>query len=326
MYDIADKKVWVAGHLGMVGSAIVRRLGSEPIGELVTASSSELDLRLQDETEAFVKANRPELAIIAAAKVGGIHANRSAQADFLYDNAMIALNALRACHKAGVEKVLVLGSSCIYPAEASQPMQEDALMTGPLETTNEGYAVAKILALKYGAMLRRQYGMDVVSLMPTNLYGPNDNYDLATSHVLPALIRKVHEAKVSQSTEIGLWGTGRPRREFLYVDDLADAVIFAARHYSGEQHLNVGTGKDISIAELALLIGETVGWRGESVFDESMPDGTLRKLLDVSMLTNLGWTASTSLREGLAKTYASYLAEHGNQSVSKHGDTTSAEV
>jgi GDP-L-fucose synthase len=326
MYDIAGKRIWVAGHRGMVGSAVVRRLSSEPIGELVTASSSELDLRLQDETEAFVKAARPDVAIIAAAKVGGIHANRSAQADFLYDNAMIALNALRACHKVEVEKVLVLGSSCIYPAEASQPMQEDALMTGPLEATNEGYAVAKILALKYGAMLRRQYGMDVVSLMPTNLYGPNDNYDLATSHVLPALIRKVHEAKVNQSNEITLWGTGRPRREFLYVDDLADAVVFAARHYSGEQHLNVGTGKDISIAELALLIGETVGWRGESVFDESMPDGTLRKLLDVSMLSSLGWTASTSLREGLARTYDSYLSEHGSRSVPEHGNGTSAGV
>lgn len=308
-YELEGKDIWVAGHRGMVGSAVVRRLASEGIGRLITATSSELDLRRQQETEDFVLSQRPQVAILAAAKVGGIHANRSAQADFLYDNVMISMNALRACHLAGVEKVAVLGSSCIYPARASQPMSEDLLLTGPLEETNEGYAIAKIAALEYGKMLRRQYDMDVISLMPTNLYGPRDNYDLKTSHVLPALIRKTHEAKVEGHGEITLWGTGQPRREFLHVDDLADAVVFALRHYSGEQHLNVGTGTDVSILELANLIGEAIGWEGEYVFDTSMPDGVPRKLLDVSKLAGLGWTASIGLEEGIGMAYESYLSE-----------------
>lgn len=308
-FDLTAKRVWVAGHRGMVGSSIVRRLESEAIGDLLTATSAELDLRRQEDTEAFVTDTRPQVAIIAAARVGGIHANRSAQADFLYENTMIAMNAIRACQLAAVEKVVVLGSSCIYPREASQPMREDALLTGPLEETNEGYAIAKIAALEYGKMLRRQYGMDVISMMPTNLYGPGDNYDLETSHVLPALIRKTHEAKTEGRRFIELWGSGRPRREFLHVDDLADAVLFALHHYSGEEHLNVGTGQDLSIVELAGLIGEIVGWEGEFHFDAAMPDGTMRKLLDVSKLADLGWIASIGLREGIASTYEAFLAD-----------------
>ncbi len=292
----------------MVGSAVVRRLGDEPIRDLVTARSSEVDLRRQDETERFVSATKPDLVILAAAKVGGIHANRSAQGQFLYDNLMIASNVVEAARVNGVDRVVMLGSSCIYPREAPQPMREDALLTGPLEETNEGYAIAKIAALELGKMYRRQYGMSAISLMPTNLYGPNDNFDLETSHVLPALIRKVHEAKLAGAETVPVWGSGRPRREFLHVDDLADAVIYATRHYDGETHLNVGTGKDISIAELVALIGEVIGWEGEATFDPDMPDGTPRKLLDVSALSELGWEARTSLRDGIASTYDWYLA------------------
>jgi GDP-L-fucose synthase len=308
-FDLEGSRVWVAGHRGMVGSALVRRLESEPIGELITATSDEVDLSRQNEAEQFVMASKPDVAVIAAAKVGGIHANRSAQADFLYENVMIGTNSLRACQLAEVSKVAVLGSSCIYPADSPQPMREDYLLTGPLEGTNEGYAVAKIAALEYGKMLRRQYEMDVISLMPTNLYGPRDNYDLATSHVLPALIRKTHDAKTANSESLALWGTGRPRREFLHSDDLADAVVFAIKHYSGEQHLNVGTGTDTSIADLALLIGEVVGWQGTYEFDTSMPDGVMQKLLDVQLLADLGWSARIPLREGIAATYRNFLSE-----------------
>ena len=311
IFGLQGKRVWVAGHTGMVGSAVVRRLGDEGIAELITASSSEVDLRRQDATEEFVRGTKPEVAIIAAARVGGIQANRTAQADFLFDNVMISMNSLRACQLAETEKVAVLGSSCIYPADSDQPMKEEYLLTGPLEPTNEGYAIAKIAALEYGKMLRRQYGMDVISLMPTNLYGPGDNYDLETSHVVPALIRKTHEAKVSASRTMTLWGSGRPRREFLHVDDLADAVVFALERYSGEDHLNVGSGDEVSILELAQLIGNAVGWDGEYVFDTTMPDGVMRKLLDVSRLRDLGWQASIPLDEGIASTYRSFLAETG---------------
>jgi GDP-L-fucose synthase len=241
--------------------------------------------------------------------VGGIHANRSAQADFLYENTMIAMNCLKACQIAGVEKTAVLGSSCIYPKGATQPMAEDMLLTGPLEPTNEGYAIAKIAALEYGKMLRRQYGLDVISLMPTNLYGPGDNYDLETSHVLPALIRKTHEARAAGREAITLWGSGRPRREFLHVDDLADAVIFSLENYSGETHLNVGTGVDVSIVDLARLIADVIGWNGRYEFDTSMPDGVMRKLLDTNRLDALGWTPSISLEDGISMTYESFLRE-----------------
>ena len=308
-FKLDGKSVWIAGHRGMVGSALVRRLESEPIDRLVTATSDEVDLRRQAEAEEFVVDARPDVAVIAAARVGGIHANRSFQADFLYDNIMIATNCLRACQMAGVEKTAVLGSSCIYPAEAPQPIREADLLTGPLEETNEGYAIAKIAALEYGKMLRRQYGLDVISLMPTNLYGPGDNYDIETSHVLPALIRKTHEAKEGKEPTITLWGSGRPRREFLFVDDLADAVVFSLKEYSGENHLNIGTGRDISIVELARLIGGIVDWAGEYVFDSAMPDGVMRKLLDVSTLASLGWSASTGLEQGIELTYQSFLAK-----------------
>jgi GDP-L-fucose synthase len=305
---LTGKRVWVAGHTGMVGSALVRRLEKDSV-DLITATSPEVDLRRQEPTEEFVLESRPEVGFIAAAVVGGIHANRSAQGRFLYENLMIAANAIEACRQAGVEKVVVLGSSCIYPRETSQPIAEEQLLTGPLEETNEGYAIAKIAALEMGKMYRRQYGVDVVSLMPTNLYGPGDNYDLETSHVLPALLRKIHEAKVNGADEVEVWGSGRPRREFLYVDDAADAAVFAATRYSGEQHLNVGTGEDISIADLARLIAEIVGWEGRLVFDATMPDGTMLKRLDVSRIESLGWSHSVGLREGIELTYASFLEQ-----------------
>jgi GDP-L-fucose synthase len=307
IFEMKDKRVWVAGHTGMVGSAVVRRLETEPIAELITAGSSQVDLRRQDATEKFVTGVRPDVAVIAAARVGGIHANRTAQARFLYENLMIAANAIEACRLAGVEKAVVLGSSCIYPKESVQPIGEDQLLTGPLEETNEGYAIAKIAALEMAKMYRRDYGLDLVSLMPTNLYGPGDNYDLETSHVLPALLRKVHEAKESGAATVEIWGTGTPKREFLFVDDLADGVVFSLKHYSGEGHLNVGTGQDISIGDLARLIAEIVGWEGEFSFNTAMPDGTMRKLLDVSALGDLGWRFSTELREGIEQTYRDYV-------------------
>ncbi len=307
-FPIAGKAVWVAGHRGLVGSAIVRRLEGEPIARLITATSSEVDLRRQDATEAFVRSERPDVLILAAARVGGIHANRSAQGQFLYDNLMIAANCLEAARANGVAKTVVLGSSCIYPREAHQPMGEDQLLTGPLEPTNEAYAIAKIAALELAKMYRRQYGMDAISLMPTNLYGPEDNFDLETSHVLPALLHKIHIAKTTGATTVPVWGTGRPRREFLHVDDLAEATIFALEHYSGEQHLNVGTGKDISIRELAELIAAVVGWEGSLEFDTEMPDGTPRKLLDVGRIEALGWSPTIALREGITATYEWFLA------------------
>jgi GDP-L-fucose synthase len=303
VFDLTGARVWVAGHRGMVGSALIRRLADEPIEAVLTASSSELDLRRQAETEVWVGDQRPDVAIIAAARVGGIHANRSAPAEFLYDNLMIAANAVEACRHAGVRKIVMLGSSCIYPREAPQPMREEALLTGPLEPTNEGYAIAKIAALELATMYRRQHGVDAIALMPTNLYGPGDNFDLTSSHVLPALLRKIHEAKVNGADQVVIWGSGRPRREFLHVDDLADATLFALRRYPGERHLNVGTGTDVSIRELADLIAEVVGWHGEFVHDTSMPDGAPRKLLDVSRLQTLGWTAHTGLVDGITSTY-----------------------
>ncbi|MEM9610534.1 MAG: GDP-L-fucose synthase [Actinomycetota bacterium] len=312
MFSLAGKRVWVAGHRGLVGSALLRRLGREPIGELITATSSDLDLRRQSETERFVADTRPDVLFLAAAKVGGIHANRSAQGEFLYDNLMIAANAIEASRNSGVERVVNLGSSCIYPRDAEQPIAEKALLKGPLEETNEGYAIAKISALEMGKMYRRQYGADVVSLMPTNLYGPGDNFDLMTSHVLPALMMKIHLAKLAGDGEVTVWGSGRPRREFLHVDDLADAAVFASENYDDDEHLNVGSGKDISIAELATLIADRIGWDGQLVFDTSMPDGMMRKLLDVSRLQSLGWSPSVSLSDGIGSTYE-WMIDHEDE-------------
>jgi GDP-L-fucose synthase len=308
-YHITGKRVWVAGHRGLVGSALVRRLEQEPIGELMTATSGEVDLRRQEPTEAFARRARPDVVFLAAGRVGGINVNRLHQGQFLYENLMIAANVIEAARQTGVEKLVTLGSSCIYPREARQPMSEDALLTGALEPTNEGYAVAKIAALELAKLYRRQYGMNAISLQPTNVYGPGDNFDLASSHVLAALLRKIHEAKVTGSPMVEIWGTGTPRREFLHVDDLADATVFALLHYEGEDHLNVGVGEDLSIRELAELVAEVLGWRGDFVFDTSMPDGVPRKLLDVSRLEALGWKASIGLREGIRQTYDWFLQQ-----------------
>ncbi|MDG4577064.1 MAG: GDP-L-fucose synthase [Defluviicoccus sp.] len=301
-YDVTGKRVWIAGHRGMVGSAIVRRLTREAC-EVLTVERAAVDLRRQAEMEAWLAANRPQAIFLAAATVGGILANDTRPAEFLYDNLAIEANIIEGAHRCGVEKLLFLGSSCIYPRLAPQPMPEDALLTGPLEPTNQWYAVAKIAGIKLCQAYRRQYGCDFISVMPTNLYGPGDNFDLASSHVVPALIAKFHQAKVTGAESVEIWGTGMPRREFLYVDDLADAVVHVMRAYSGEDHINIGTGTDITIAELAAMVAKVVGFEGRLVFDATKPDGTPRKLLDVSRLKALGWTARTTLEEGLELSY-----------------------
>ena len=306
-FALAGKKVWVAGHRGMVGSAVVRRLASESC-HVVTAGRDTLDLRDQRAVFDWIEAERPDLAIVAAARVGGIHANDTYPAEFLYDNLIIEANLIEGARRAGVAKVVFLGSSCIYPKLAPQPIPEDALLTGPLEPTNEWYAIAKIAGIKLGQAYRRQYGMDCVSAMPTNLYGPGDNYHLANSHVIPALLRKAHEAKLAGDAELTVWGSGSPYREFLHVDDLADAVVFLSRNYSQDEHINVGSGSEVSIRELAELIARVVGFEGTLVWDASKPDGTLRKLMDSSRLAALGWTAKIGLGEGLRRTYADFLA------------------
>lgn len=309
--SLEGKKIYVTGHAGMVGSALVRRLERDGIGAL-TAGRAQVDLRDQDSVRSFMAREKPDVVIIAAAKVGGIHANDTLPADFIYDNLMIASNLIEASHRADVEKVLFLGSSCIYPRLAPQPINEDSLLTGPLEPTNEWYAIAKIAGIKLCQAYRKQHGRDYISCQPTNLYGPNDNFNLASSHVLPALLRKAHEAKVAGAPTMEVWGTGTPRREFLHVDDLADACLYLLRNYSGETPLNVGWGEDIAIAEVAELIKRTVGYDGDIVFDRSKPDGTPRKLLDTTRINGLGWRASIRLEDGL-KDYYGWFLEHEAQ-------------
>jgi len=296
-------KIYVAGHRGLVGSAIVRRLQEAGFGNLLTMTSAELDLREQAAVRGFFAAERPDYVFLAAAKVGGILANNNFPADFLYQNLMIEANVIEASRVYGVSKLLCLGSTCIYPRMAPQPLREEYLLTGPLESTNEWYAVAKIAGIKLCQAYQRQYGCSFISAMPTNLYGPGDNFNLETSHVMPALIRKFHEARIANAPTVSVWGSGRPLREFLHVDDCADACLHLMQHYDGEGIVNIGVGNDISIAALAELVRDIVGFRGDIVYDQSKPDGTPRKLVDVSRINSLGWHASISLAEGIADTY-----------------------
>ena len=302
-------KLFIAGHQGMVGAALVRRLAREPGTTLVLRTRRELDLQNQAAVEAFYAAERPDAVIVAAAKVGGIHANATYPAEFLFDNLAIAANTIHGAHRQGVRRLLFLGSSCIYPKLAPQPMPEDCLLTGALEPTNEAYAVAKIAGLKLCQYYRRQYGVLFHSAMPTNLYGPGDNFDLQNSHVLPALIRRFHEAKERRDPAISIWGTGTPRREFLHVDDMADAVVFLLRHYDDEGIVNVGWGEDVTIRELAELVRKVCGFQGDLGFDASKPDGTPRKLLDTTRLTGLGWRPKITLEAGVKGTYE-WFKEH----------------
>lgn len=302
-----DSKIYLAGHNGLVGSAIMRNLQERGYTNIITKTSNDLDLRRQKEVEDFFEKEKLDYVFLAAAKVGGIHANNTYPAEFLYDNLMIESNIIHSAYLSGVEKLLFLGSSCIYPKFAPQPIKESDLLTGLLEPTNEAYAIAKIAGIELCKFYRRQYGVNFISAMPTNLYGINDNFDLNTSHVLPALIRKFHEAKINQEKSVVMWGSGKPLREFLYVDDLADALVHLMLNYSEETHVNVGTGEDISIANLAKMIKEIVGYEGEIVKDLSKPDGTPRKLLDVSLLHSTGWKHKTSLEEGISKVYKWYI-------------------
>ena len=306
LFDLTGRRVFVAGHRGMVGSALVRRLATEEC-EIVSADRRVLDLTRQVETETWLREQGPEVVIIAAARVGGIAYNNACPVDFLADNIAIELNLIRSSFAAGIRKLLFLGSSCIYPKSAPQPMREEMLLTGPLEPTNEWYAVAKIAGIKLVEAYRRQYRADFISLMPTNLYGPGDNYHPEHSHVPAALIRRFHEAKLAHASSVMVWGTGRPRREFLAVDDLADACVFVLKNYSDDLFLNVGTGWDLTIADFAKLVADVVGYSGDIVFDTSRPDGAPQKLLDVSRLAKLGWTARTELRAGIAAAYRDFL-------------------
>ena len=306
LFDLAGKRIYLAGHAGMAGSAIARRLAREKC-EIITAKHDALDLADQTQTDRWLAREKPDAVFLAAARVGGISANDSYPAAFIGDNLAIALNVIRAAHASGVKKLLLLGSSCIYPRLATQPITEEQLLTGPLEPTNEWYAVAKIAGIKLCQAYRRQFGADFIAVMPTNLYGPGDNYHPEHSHVPAALIRRFHEAKLSGAPSVAVWGTGAPRREFLSADDLADACVFVMKYYSGDIFLNVGTGEDITIAEFARLVAEVVGYRGEIKFDTARPDGTPRKLLDVSKLAALGWRAQTPLRDGLKAAYADFV-------------------
>lgn len=308
IFDLVGKRVWIAGHRGMVGSAVMRRLQSESC-ELLTVGRGEVNLCRQTEVERWMTKERPDVVIVAAATVGGILANDSRPAEFLYDNLAIETNIIEASRLVGVRKLLFLGSSCIYPRLAPQPMREDALLTGPLETTNQWYAIAKITGIMMCQAYRRQYGCDYISAMPTNLYGPGDNYDLTSSHVVPALIAKTHAAKRSGSGEIVVWGSGTPRREFMYVDDVADALVFLLKNYTGEEHINIGVGYDVTIREVAETIMQMVGVVGRIQFDSSKPDGTPRKLMDSSRLFAMGWAPKISLEDGLREAYNSFVNE-----------------
>jgi len=311
MFDLAGRRVYVAGHRGMVGATLVRRLRAEGC-DVLTATRQELDLTYQDSVERWMKTERPDAMFVAAARVGGIFANNAYPAEFLYENLAIEMNLIHAAHRVGVKKLVFLGSSCIYPKLAPQPIPEDALLTGPLEPTNEWYAIAKIAGIKLCQAYRRQYGVDFISAMPTNLYGPGDNFDLDTSHVLPALMRKVHEAKLRGDREVVIWGSGMPRREFLHVDDCADALVHVMKVYSDAEHINVGSGEDLTILDLARLVVRVVGFDGEITRDLSKPDGTPRKLMAGDKLRRLGWTAGIPLEEGIASTYAWFTAQQSD--------------
>jgi GDP-L-fucose synthase len=308
-FELKGKTVFVAGHRGMVGAALVRRLARENV-ELQTVARNEVDLRDQAAVFDWFAGKRPQVVFLAAAKVGGIAANNVLRGEFLYDNLVIAANVIHAAHTNGAEKLMFLGSSCIYPKLAPQPLREDSMLTGPLEPTNEPYAIAKIAGIKLAEAYRSQYGSDFISVMPTNLYGPGDDYHPEYSHVVAALIRRFHQAKQSGVSNVVVWGTGTPRREFLYVDDLADACVHLMKTYSGEQLINIGTGEDITIAEFARIVAAAVGYTGEISFDPTRPDGTPRKWLDVDRLAALGWRARTSLNEGIKLAYQAYLNEH----------------
>jgi GDP-L-fucose synthase len=308
-FDLKGKRVWVAGHRGMAGSAIVRRLSAEHC-DILIASRDEVDLRRQADVEAWIERARPDAVFVAAAKVGGIKANDSLPAEFLYDNLAIEIAVIHSAYKAGVKKLLFLGSTCVYPKMAPQPMPESALLSGPLEPTNEWYAIAKIAGIKLCEAYRRQYGADFISVMPTNLYGRGDNYHPDHSHVPAALIRRMHEAKLKNAPSVTIWGTGTPRREFLFADDLADACVFLMQRYSGEEMVNIGIGEDMTIAEFARTVADVVGFTGELVYDTSRPDGTPRKLVDTTKLKALGWQAKTPLRDGLAKAYEDFKRNH----------------
>ncbi|MFK4769274.1 MULTISPECIES: GDP-L-fucose synthase [Rhizobium/Agrobacterium group] len=307
MFELEGKRVWVAGHRGMVGSALVRLLSRENC-EVLTVPRSEVDLRDQAATRRWLVDTQPDAVIMAAARVGGIAANSASPVSFLYDNLMIEANVIEGSARAGVEKLLLLGSTCIYPRDAEQPIREESLLTGPLEKTNEWYAIAKIAGIKLCQAYRQEQGLDFISAQPTNLYGPGDNYDLETSHVLPALIRKAHEAKLNNADSLTIWGSGKPLREFLHVDDLAEAVVFLLRNYSDALPVNIGSGEELSIADVAHLVCETVGFEGPLSFDRSRPDGTPRKLADLTRLHGLGWDNARPLRVGLKQTYESFLA------------------
>lgn len=315
IFELKGRKVWVAGHRGMVGSALMRRLAGAEC-TLLTAGRAELDLRDQRAVDGWIAEARPDAIFVAAAIVGGIHANNSRPAEFIYDNLAIEANIIHAAWRHGVKKLLFLGSSCMYPTLAPQPMAEGALLTGPLEPTNEWFAVAKIAGIKLCQAYRRQYGCDFIAAAPINAYGINDSFDLLQSHVIPALMAKIHAAKIARQPTVPIWGSGTPRREFLYVDDLVDALVFLMERYSGEEHVNVGTGGDLTIAALAETIARVVGYQGRFVFDRSKPDGTPRKLVDVARLAALGWRASTPLEAGLAATYRWYVANHATAAAS----------